>query len=528
MTERDMQTDTYWREEFAVTDDDVGYIEELFLEQGKPLSLAELSRALITHYCHRQESAIRRQLARGALYRPDAAFTVGDQLVFPHLDFAVGTVVAQREGHNPEYEHFQVIAVEFEDDGGTREFAAQLAAPHKLSLVTEADWQRVFATSPDELVGKHGQVVGERLEERLRATGEFLEFRGEWFPKGVAADIHVGLLNIVEAMLVIAEKPLPPAQLLDELDLPAEIPEAVKVFSLNCRVSQDERFVDVGGRGKVVWGLRRWLPDYVVSQAPRLRHVARPYDRTVLDVAHLQMEREIDDPASALLAPPSAAMASEVTLILGYPHWRHGTLPLTARTRPFFPDGAMGQRTQFTFLDRVQNKEFTGWVAREYGYVYGLAKWYAENAIPAGAYIKLQRAPGPNTVAIDVLPRRMQREWTPMVTRTEEGELSFTMQKRPIACQYDELCLIDEPDRRVGDALWAAEQEQARPIDELVEAVFLELAKLTPSVTVHAKTVYTAVNVLRRSTPGEVFAALFQDPEFVTTGNGYWIRQARP
>ena len=186
----------------------------------------------------------------------------------------------------------------------------------------------------------------------------------------------------------------------------------------------------------------------------------------------------------------------------------------------------MEQRTQITVHDRVKNAQFKAWVVREHGYVYGLSKWYAENAVPAGAYIKLLRTSVPGAVAIDVLPRRMQREWTPMVVKNEGGELSFTMQKRPIACQYDELCLIDEPDRRIGDALCAAEQERGRSIDELVADVFLELVKLTPSATVHAKTVYTAVNVLRRCPPGEVFAALFRDPAFVTTGDGYWIRQA--
>jgi hypothetical protein len=249
------------------------------------------------------------------------------------------------------------------------------------------------------------------------------------------------------------------------------------------------------------------------------------YDRTVLDVTHLQLEREIDDEASALVAPPSAATASEITLTLTYPHWRHGTLPLTARTSPFFPDGAPEQRTQITVFDRVNHTEFDAWVVREHGYVYGMAKWYAENAVPAGAYIKLVRTPDPLTVAIDVLPRRMQREWTPMVVKNEAGELAFSMQKRPIACQYDELCLIDEPDRRIGDALWQAEQERDRSLDELVESVFLELAKLTPSVTVHAKTVYVAVNVLHRCPPGEIFAALFRDPYFITTGDGYWVRQ---
>jgi hypothetical protein len=161
----------------------------------------------------------------------------------------------------------------------------------------------------------------------------------------------------------------------------------------------------------------------------------------------------------------------------------------------------------------------------EYGYVYGLVNWYEEHEIPVGAHIKLARTGEPRTVAIDVVPRRMQREWARMISATDDGKLTFDMQKRPIACEYDELLLLDEPDRSVGDALWSREQERDRPLQELVTDVFLELAKLTPSVAVHAKTVYSAVNVIKRCPPGLVFAALFSVPAFITTGDGYWVYQ---
>jgi hypothetical protein len=237
------------------------------------------------------------------------------------------------------------------------------------------------------------------------------------------------------------------------------------------------------------------------------------------------MERELDDETSRLMAPPAAAVVQDLTVLLTYPHWRHGTLPLTARTSVSFPRGAFGQHTQITFLDRIKGAQFSGWVVREYQYVYGLAEWYEANNIPAGAYIKLERTSDPHMIGIDIIPRRMQREWTRMIAKGEDGELSFTMQKRPIACEYDELCLLDEPVREVGDELWAQEQARERPLVDLVTAVFAELAKLTPSVTVHGKTLYAAVNTLRRCPPGLVFSALFSVPEFSTTGDGYWIYQ---
>jgi hypothetical protein len=119
----------------------------------------------------------------------------------------------------------------------------------------------------------------------------------------------------------------------------------------------------------------------------------------------------------------------------------------------------------------------------------------------------------------------MQREWTRMVATNTDGGLGLTMQKRPVACEYDELCLLDEPDRDIGDALWQETQEHDQPLDALIKSVFLELAKLTPSVTVHAKTLYVAVNVVKRCPPGLVFSTLFRRSEFVTTGDGYWVFQ---
>ncbi|MFN2133355.1 MAG: hypothetical protein ACK2VD_22720 [Anaerolineae bacterium] len=533
MTERKIQTEAFWRDEFAVTDEDVPFIEELFLDEHRPLSLSELSSSLITHYYGREENLIRRQLMRGRIYRPNASFAVGEQLVFPQLDFALGTVVSERKGNNPEYEDFQVIAVEFEDGDlqessptkEVREFAADLKAPHKLSLPDEVEAANLLTVSPADLFESYGDVVQDRLAAYLASNPDFIEFRGYWLPKGMAPDVHIGLLNIAEAMLVMEEKPLAPEQLLRELDLPKEIPTEVKVFALDAKIAQDERFVDVGDEERILWALQRGLPRNAVTPPEHLRYEPVSYDRTVLDVTHLQIEREIDDEASRLVAPPTAARAQQLTLILTYPHWRYGTLSLTQRTRGFFPAGLPGQRTQITFLDRVGGSEFKGWVVHEHHYVYGLEAWYEANEVPAGAYIKLERVDDPHTVAVDLVPRRMQREWTRMVTMDAEGGLAFSMQKRPIACEYDELCLIDEPDREIGDALRAQERALNRPLRELVRLVYLELAKLNPSVTVHGKTLYTAVNVLRRCPPGLVFATLFGVRQFITTGDGYWVLQ---
>ena len=68
-----------------------------------------------------------------------------------------------------------------------------------------------------------------------------------------------------------------------------------------------------------------------------------------------------------------------------------------------------------------------------------------------------------------------------------------------------------------------AEQERNRSLDDVIQYVFLELAKLSPHGTVNAKTLYNAINVLVRCPPGRIFATLFKLPHFVSVSEGSWL-----
>jgi hypothetical protein len=54
----------------------------------------------------------------------------------------------------------------------------------------------------------------------------------------------------------------------------------------------------------------------------------------------------------------------------------------------------------------------------------------------------------------------------------------------------------------------------------LVDDLAPQLMGLSTQGTVHAKSVYSAVNLLRRAAPGPVFAALVSNPRFQATGSG--------
>jgi hypothetical protein len=94
------------------------------------------------------------------------------------------------------------------------------------------------------------------------------------------------------------------------------------------------------------------------------------------------------------------------------------------------------------------------------------------------------------------------------------------MQKRLVGVDYDELMLLAADNWDVVDEVW--ERSQAAPFSRLVADVFRELAKLNPQSAVHARSLYSAVNVARRSPPGPIFAELVTRPYYALVGDAYW------
>ncbi|MFZ5916989.1 MAG: hypothetical protein ACOYZ7_08660 [Chloroflexota bacterium] len=518
---RKTQSSEYWHE-FTFEKSDQTFLDDLLLEAETPLSSNELAQALIRHRCEAEETALRKELGKGVLYQPKAAYQVGQRVVFPALEFDLGTVVGTRPGHNPEYGDFSVIQVELESEEGIQEFASQLSQPHALNIEggIEALLWAEDMLRPEELFELYGPGVRQKLTAHLVASDDMIFFGDLWFSKAMMAQIHVGHRNIAEAMIDIHGQPLSPEALLKEIDLPQEIPPAVRVFSLNHTLFQDERFVDVGAAGHIRWHLVRLLPPEVIYPPRRLHYSPVAYQRSLLSEEFLQLEREIDDEASDLIAPPGADRVRNLVFALTFPHRRVGTLPLTAKTRGFFPEGNT-QRTQITLIDAHNSREMPGWVNHQHYYVYGLEQWYKDNQIPVGAFIQLQKTGDPSRVRIGFQPRRMRREWV-RVAQIVDNALRFAVRKMPIACDYDENMLVWAEDDSEVDALWIKVEETGQPLSETVNNVFLELAKLNPQGTVHAKTLYSAVNIARRCPPAPIFAELVRNPAFVPMGDANW------
>ena len=96
------------------------------------------------------------------------------------------------------------------------------------------------------------------------------------------------------------------------------------------------------------------------------------------------------------------------------------------------------------------------------------------------------------------------------------------MRKGEVSCEYDDLTILgDEKPEEVEKLRFSPAYQQASLAD-LVYQIFTDLAGLSQSGTVHAKTVYSALNVVRRCPPGPIFAALVADSRITAIGDGMY------
>ncbi|HEY52293.1 MAG TPA: hypothetical protein G4N94_02420 [Caldilineae bacterium] len=523
MIQRRTQNLAYWREQYKVDEADHEFLYDLLGGAAEPMSLEALAVAVIDRRCQTEESRIRNELSRGRIYDPQEAYEVGDAVVFPAFEYRFGEVIGLRPGENPEHGEFDVLTVRFEDDGRERMFAGRLKTPHILNR--EGD-ELTFSDEPllsaQDIYDEVGDVLTEAFEKHLRDNPDYFINAGpKWLTTDQMAPVNVGHLNIAEAAIEMKGEPTSTSELLDMVEIDPTLSESVRVFSLETAMHSDGRFVQVGPAGASAWVLRTMLPDAALSIPLSLRYKPVSYDRSELTVELLQTEWEIADEWSEDGVMESApAQVPSVVVHPIFPHMVSGVLPLNAAARSLFPQGD-GVCTAVTLIDGRWGKRFPGWVMHEGRYLAGLDKWRQEHKLPIGATITLAHTNNPDEIVVDFKPQRMKREWV-RTARIENDRLVFQMERRQIVCEYDDNLglFVANPDKILAYAAFVDEQDI--PVETLVEQIMPELTKLSPQGTTHIKTLYSAVNVIRRLPPGPIFAALLKIPEATDTGSGYW------
>jgi hypothetical protein len=288
---------------------------------------------------------------------------------------------------------------------------------------------------------------------------------------------------------------------------------------MNYALNADSRFDEVGPAGQVLWYLAQLEPQEVRQTPAMLRYLHIEYDLTLLTPDMVALEAEIGDELSPDGADITVGTEAKVTLI--YPHRRLGTLPLNPPMRHIFPTARRTPRIWITLVDGQDSEEYTGWVVHNEGYVVGLNKFYRKHRLPIGAYVTAQKGEEPDKVIINFAAYRPRSEWIRLIVPQQE-QINFENSKRAIGAEYDELMILGADDLQAVDDLFQATQQQKRSLTSILRSIIPPLGRLTPQGTVHAKTLYSAVNVMRRCPPGPIFATLIANPDFQNVGGQYW------
>ena len=518
---RRTQTPEYWVDEFAVHKEDVEYLYEWLVEENEPRTLDQLGAKLVERRCQREELALAKG-GKGAIYQPQEKFEAGQRIVFPILDYTTGQVLAVRPGNNSRYGTFSVIQVQLENEETPREFAAEFSPEHPLNRSVAQFEQSEGLASPAQLYERYREHVRSRLLEALQRNEEFVHLEERWFLRGLLPEVTPFHLNIAEAMVDERGKPLTAAQLLEEVELgDSSVPH--RMYALALALSQDSRFATTGSGDEATWYLNNLIPDAVRRIPVRLVPLYRArggewLNRELYDFAY-ELKDELDQPETTQPAPPGSV--DSVQVFLTYPHRREGTLPLTAQALGLLSEG-LPSRFMVALVDQRNKEKLEGWMMPSLGYAWGLGDWYQRHELPVGSVIELRRGDEPLTFMIGYEQGKRKAEWIREATLFN-GRLTFTMQRKAYNCRYDKPLLFSEGATEVLDRLWFTSDGPPPPLFDYLNELFPELAKLSGQGLVHAKSLYSAVNMTRRCGAVPIFAELTRHACFDPVGDGNWV-----
>jgi len=522
--QRKMQTrsEVYWQRDFEVTDDDLEALYAAILEDGKPRSLPEITTLVMYRRYLLEREALERQASQGTLYRPRESYAAGQRLIFSALGYKMGTIVGTRNGHNPKYGDFAVLQIELEGSRRVREFAADLQVPHELNEVDDLGVGQE-EISPDKLHQLFAHWTQPHLETALEESDEFVCFGKHWFLREFLPEVHIGHLNIAEALIDLSRTPLATDTILKEMSFPAGVTSEAGLFALNRALSLDERFDEVSTSDQPQWYLFSLEPEAISKKPIRLEptyatQVGMLLHRESLDLVE-EIADEWDEVEGALLG--GLKPVSSATFILTYPHRREGTMPINWKMATLFPQ-SRNKHVRVTFADRRNREKFDVWAAPSQRYAAGLGEWYRKHNVPVGGIIELSRIDDPLTIQISYSSRRRKGEWVRSL-RVLDGMLSFEIQKRAYTCRYDKNILLDDGPDELIDQLWTEIDEKKPSLFQTLQDIFPELAKLNANGIVHAKALYSAVNIVRRCGVVPILAELGRRACFDPVGDGNWV-----
>jgi len=515
-----------WARNFKIDQEDIDFLTGILLEKEQPLTTEALARLLIEERLEREAAALQERFKDARFYNPAESYEIGQRVIFPTFDYASALVTDERDGFNPSHEAFKVIEVEFEEEAikpAVREFATTLSEPHTLSRPPgdEVDNQFLMSNlSADEILAEAGDDILYTLETGLLDQGSLIQVARLWFPEALLVEVNVGHTHLAEAILDMHNGgPLTTSTILENIGGLESGSPALQEFSLNNTLKDDNRFDEVGPKGQVLWYLNRLEPAEVQQIPALLEYQPIDYDQILLDEELLALEREINDELSDIPNITTTDTQAKATII--YPHRRVGTLPLNASLQQIFPTDHQTERVFVTLIDGQDGEAYPGWVVRKGLYIFGLNKFYRKHQLPIGVHLTINPGDHPSKFIVDFSAYRPRTEWVRIVV-PKNNQITFEDAKRSIGADYDDLMILGADDLDALDALFENVQKQRKPLAAILNNILTALGPLTPQGTVHAKTIYSAVNLVRRCPPGPILATLVANLDFQNVGGHYW------
>lgn len=510
---------THWARNLKIAQDDIEYLTNILLEKETPLTIDALALLLIERRIQQSKQVIEDRYKNVKQYNPALEYATGDRVLFTQMEYETATVTDVRDGQNPDYGDFKVIQVKFDSDEDViREFAAALKGEHKLNEVSDDDLPGMDAetASAEDILKENRASILTNLRNELQKSTVLTRVGGFWFIAELVIEADIGVLHLAEAVLDMhGGGPMSPKEILEQIGGMGDAPIALQEFSLNLALNDDDRFDEVGPAGEIQWYLNRMEPE-LVREVPRLlKHQDIPYDEDILSDEMIDLETVLDDEWTPIEFEGNLKKA---TTLLIYPHRRSGTLPLNAKTSQIFPS-ARTPRIHVTFVDEADGETFSGWVVHDHKYVYGLEHYYSKHHLPIGCFISVEHGENPGEIIVSHDGYKPRTEWIRVVVPSKE-HIQFENKKRAIGATFDELVIVGVDDLKALDEL--VDKYRNKTLASILKDTLSALGKLSPQGSVHATTLYSAVNLLRRCAPGPLFAILAANPDFDSAGGHYW------
>jgi len=516
MTKPSKLSSEYWNQ-FEVLETDFEYIYNNLLEIETPQSSIQLIKKIIEARIHNILDQENRGKSPEALtYLPKENYSIGENLLFPQLDWISGTVKKVRTGYNPEVAEFSVIDILLEN-GQEKSFASNLKDHSLNNPENKFDCDPLM--DPESVITNFGTILIKNLEESLEKNDDLVRIAGNWFPKSLLIDINTGHINLIEAVLEESEGgPLSTHQLIDQIDLNVDTNSQLIEFSLNYALQADSRFDEVGPAGEVYWYLKRMEPEEVVNPPIYLQYKDIPYDKSNISTFIHQFEGDLFDELEDWEKSNQETSTLKVSLI--YPHWRAGTLPLSYSLSQFFPTAYESPRVRFTFIDEVTGTHFPGWVVRPFKYVCGLRDWYKSHGLIPGSMVELKRGEAPGEIIVTSEKCRQSREWMRTALLGVDNGIVFGMLKQNIKTTFNERMSVFISNEEGLDNIWENNLNNHEHMNHVIYRVLKELVKLNPQI--HAQELYACVNIVRRCPPGLILSFLLNNDEIKHLGDLYF------